>query len=180
MSPLFQRVHCPPLLPTTDRFPYHLYCLRCLSAWCWFTSDDLWNVVVYFQPPSLLIGKVWVPVMHFCVCHIHCKVHWRGDRRLVAYRLISAQPLTGSTVREFCISSVLWVLEVLCCLYWHSFHQIDHNMLWLMVVGVNWLTLCQEFCRAVFWAHYCSSSTPRSFFPFCRISWSVMPMTPLW
>ena len=27
--------------------------------------------------PSLLIGKVWVPVMHFCACPIHCRVHWR-------------------------------------------------------------------------------------------------------
>ena len=35
-----------------------------------------------FQPPSLLIGKVWVPVMHFCACLIHCKVHWRVGRRL--------------------------------------------------------------------------------------------------
>ena len=24
-----------------------------------------------FQPPSLLLGKAWVPVMHFCECHIH-------------------------------------------------------------------------------------------------------------
>ena len=24
-------------------------------------------------PPTLLIGKVWVPVMHFCACPIHCK-----------------------------------------------------------------------------------------------------------
>ena len=30
---------------------------------------------VYFQPPSLLIGKVWVSVMHFCACLIHCRVH---------------------------------------------------------------------------------------------------------
>ena len=29
--------------------------------------DDLWNAVVCFQPPNLFIGKVWVPVMHFCV-----------------------------------------------------------------------------------------------------------------
>ena len=27
------------------------------------------------------------------------------------------QPLIGSTIREFCISSVLLVLEVLCCQY---------------------------------------------------------------
>ena len=25
--------------------------------------------MVCFQPPSLLIGKVWVPVMYFCVSH---------------------------------------------------------------------------------------------------------------
>ena len=34
------------------------------------------------RPPSLLIGKVLVPVMHFCACPIHCKVHWRVGRRL--------------------------------------------------------------------------------------------------
>ena len=43
--------------------------------------------------PSLLIGKVWVPVMHFYACCIHCKVHWSVGRMLGLYRLISAQPL---------------------------------------------------------------------------------------
>ena len=113
MSPLFQRVHRPPLLPTNDRFPSHRYCLRCLSARCRFASDDLWNAVVCF----LLIGKVWVSVLHFCVCRIHCKVHYIVDRKLRSSRLISVQPLVGSTIREFCIRSVLWILEVLCCLY---------------------------------------------------------------
>ena len=42
---------------------------------------------------QVLIGKVWVPVMHFCVCRIHCKVHWRVGTRLGSYRLISAQPV---------------------------------------------------------------------------------------
>ena len=60
--------------------------LRCLSAWCRFVFDDLWNSVVCFQPPSLLIGKVWVPVMHFCACPIHCRVHWRVGRRLGSCR----------------------------------------------------------------------------------------------
>ena len=36
--------------------------------------------MVCFQPPRLLIGKVWVPVMHFSACPIHCKVHWRVGR----------------------------------------------------------------------------------------------------
>ena len=48
---------------------------------------------------------------------IHCKVHWRVGRRLGRHILISAQPLLGLTIREFSISSVLWVLEVRCCLY---------------------------------------------------------------
>ena len=26
-----------------------------------------------FQPHNFLIGKVWVPVMHFCACAIDCK-----------------------------------------------------------------------------------------------------------
>ena len=38
--------------------------------------------MVCFQPPSLLIGKVWVPVIYFCPCPIHCKVHWGVGRRL--------------------------------------------------------------------------------------------------
>ena len=46
------------------------YCLRCLSSWGLFVLDDLWNAMVCLQPPSLLIGKVWVPVMHFCACPI--------------------------------------------------------------------------------------------------------------
>ena len=31
--------------------------------------------MVCFQPPSLLIGKVRVSVMHFCTYPIHCKVN---------------------------------------------------------------------------------------------------------
>ena len=30
-------------------------------------------------------------------------------------------------------------------------------MLWWNVVGINWLTLCQECCRAVFCPYHCSS-----------------------
>ena len=44
----------------------------------------------------------------------------------------------------------------------------------------NWLRLYQECWRAVCWARCCSSCTLRSFFPFWKISWSVMLMSPLW
>ena len=83
--------------------------------------------MVCFQPPSLLIGKVWVPVTYICACPFHCKVHLRVDRRLWSCRLISVQPLIGSTIRIFSIGSALWVLECLCYLYWHSFCQTDHR-----------------------------------------------------
>ena len=37
-----------------------------------------------FQPPSLLIGKVRVPVMHFCACRIHAKcIGKRAGARIV-------------------------------------------------------------------------------------------------
>ena len=74
---------------------------------CRFVLDDLWNSVVCFQPHSLLIGEVWVPVMHFCACPIHCRVHWRVGRRLGSCRLISVLPLIGLTIWVFSISSAL-------------------------------------------------------------------------
>ena len=65
MSPLFRKVHRLPLLLVSNRFPFHQYCQWCLSLWCRFVSEFLWNSVVCFEAPSLLIGKVWVPMMHF-------------------------------------------------------------------------------------------------------------------
>ena len=91
--------------------------LRCLSAWCLFVLDDLWNAMMCFQPHSLLIVKVWEPVMHFSACPIQCKVHWRVGRRLGSCRLISVQPLIGLIIRAFSIDSALLVLEVLFCQY---------------------------------------------------------------
>ena len=84
-----------------------VYCLGCLSTWCMFVLDDLWKAEVCFQPSSLLIGNVWVPVVHFCACPIHCNEHWRKGRRLGKCRLISVQPLIGSTIRAFSINSAL-------------------------------------------------------------------------
>ena len=105
ISPQFRKDHRPLLLSITDQFPQHQYCLRCMSAWCRFVLDYLWNAVLCFRPPSLLIGKVWVPVMHFCECRIHFRAHWRVGRRLALCRLTSVQPLIGSTIWVF------WVPE---------------------------------------------------------------------
>ena len=59
-----------------------------------------------------LIGKVWLHVMHYCACPIHCKVHLKVGRRLGSCRLISVQPLIGSTIRAFSIVLCGWRLFV--------------------------------------------------------------------
>ena len=89
---------------------------RLVSVWLRAPGSSH-NAVVSFQPPSLLIGKIRVPVLHFRACPIHCRVHRIVGRRLGSSRLISVQPLIGSTIWAFSISSALWVLEVLSCLY---------------------------------------------------------------
>ena len=93
---------------------------------------------------------------------------WWSTLKSAVFGSSSSLPPLISKGRGLC--SALWVLEVLSCLYRHSFYQTDHSKLWWMVVEVNWLTLYQECCRAVFWARYCSSCTLRSCFPFCKIS----------
>ena len=50
-------------------------------------------------------------------CLIHFKVHLKMGRRLGSCRLISVLLLIGSSIMAFPISSALWVLEVLSCLY---------------------------------------------------------------
>ena len=86
--------------------------------------------------------------------------------KLGSCRLISVQPLIGSTIRAFSINTALEILEVLCCLCWHRFYQADHSTLWWMIVRVKWLMLCQESRRAVFWIRYSSFCTLRRFFKF--------------
>ena len=51
-----------------------------------------------------------------CLSHT-LQMHWRVARRLGPCRLTSVQPLIGSTIWAFSISSALWVWEVLSCLY---------------------------------------------------------------
>ena len=94
----------------------HQHCRRCLRAWRRFVLKDSWKAGVCVQPPSLLIGKILVPVMHFlCLSHI-LQVHWRVGRRLGYNRSISVQPLIGSSIMALSISSALWHWR-LCVVY---------------------------------------------------------------
>ena len=109
-----------------------------------FVLDDLWDAVVCIKPPSLLIGKVCRGTCDalLCVSHTLQSTLERGQEARLR-KLILLQPLLGSIHGVFSISSALWVLEVVCCLDWHSFFQTSHGTLWWMVIWVNWLTLCQ-------------------------------------
>ena len=53
-----------------------------------------------------------------CASRIHCKVYWRVGRRLGSYRLISVQPLIGSTISE-CYTLIAVAVVVIhfdsCC-----------------------------------------------------------------
>ena len=137
--------------------------------------------MVCFQPPSLLIGKVWVPVMYFCACPMHCRVHWSVGRRLGSCRLISVQPLIGSTIWAFSVIRLCSVGvggSVLSILTQFLSNRSQH----VMVDGCRskQLNVVSGVQQAVFWAHYCTSCTLRSFFTFWKRSGSVMLMTPLW
>ena len=137
MSPQFRNLHRPPLFPITDRFLYH----QLLSK-------------VFERLLSVCLGRFMeysgvLSTTKFAYRKCHCKLRWRVDRRVGSCRLISVHPLMRSTVIAFSTSSPMLVLEVLCCLFWHSFSEADHSTLWWMIVGVNWLTLCQECRRAV-------------------------------
>ena len=70
--------------------------------------------------------------------------------------------LIQSTIREFFISPVLWVLEVLCCLYPHTVPSNRPQHVMVDSCRVNWLAVCQECHRAVFLGRYCSFCTARS------------------
>ena len=101
-------------LPTDFHNINVVMCLTIHYVFCRFVSDDLWNELVCFQQPSLPIGKMWVPLKHFCAVSYTAKCIGVFGRRLGLCRLI-AQPLIRSIVMELSISSVLWVLEVLFC-----------------------------------------------------------------
>ena len=53
----------------------------------------------------------------FCVSHTLQSALESGQEAIIVHIFFSVQPLIGSTIGAFSIGSVLWVLEVLCCLY---------------------------------------------------------------
>ena len=136
-----------------------------MSAWCRFVLDDLWNAVVCFQPPSLLIGKVWVPVMHFCVSHtLQSELESGQEAQIMQIDFSSA----------FDRVKHLGILYQLCSVgiggsVLSIFTQfLSNRSQQVMVDGCRskLVTLYRECRREVFWARYCSSSTRQSFFPF--------------
>ena len=108
--------------------------------------------------------------------------YWREGRKLGSWRLISVQPLIGSNIMAFSISSALRVLEVLCCHILIEF--LSNRSLHVMVDSC-----LSKLVNVVLGVQHGSVLDPslfllntflRSFFPFWKISRPVMLMTPLW
>ena len=134
--------------------------------------------MVCFKPHCLLIRKVWVPVMHHA---LQSALESGQQARIVQIDFSAAFDRVNDQGILYWLCSVgIWgsVLSILTqCLSNRSQHVMVDGC---QLVGVNWLMLFQECRRAVFWAHYCSFCTHRSFFQFWRISWSVMLIALLW
>ena len=106
-----------------------------MSFWYLFVLGDLCNAMVCFQPPSLLIGKVWVPVMHFCACPIHCKVHWKARVVQIDFSAAFDRVNQQGILYRLCFVGIgCSVLSILT-----QFLSNRNRTLWWMVVGVNWL-----------------------------------------
>ena len=115
----FRKVHRSPRLPITIDI-HAINCLGCLSVW---------------SGPSLLIKKVYVPVMHFYPHTLQGALESEQEASIVLIDFSAA--FDRIIIRAFFISSHYWILGVLCCLCWHSLHQTDHITLWWMVVWVD-------------------------------------------
>ena len=69
-----------------------------------------------------------------CVSHTMQSALESGQG-LGSCRLISVQPLIGSTISVLSISSAVWILDVLCCVYWQFLSNRSQPVM-AMVVGV--------------------------------------------
>ena len=184
MSSQFQRLDHPPQWPITDQFFWHIYCPSYLNVWLRFEVGSLWNAEMCFQLPRSLIGKVLTLVMTFCVRHtpygLRSALETGQEARVVqidfsaAFNIVNGQGMVDPS------GSTLWEVEVLCCLFGHSFSLIDHSMPWWMVAGANWWRWCQECLREV-WVRNCPSCNgARSVSQQLKTNFTIMLTTQLW
>ena len=101
--------------------------------------------VVCFQPPCLLIRKIFVPVMHFCASHTLQSALESGQKARIVRIDFSA---------AFDRINHQGILYKLCCVYIKGtllsiFIQFLSNRS-QHVIGVNWSTSCQKALRQCF------------------------------
>ena len=92
--------------------------------------------------------KVWVPVSHILQSALESGI----EVRIVQNDLSAAFDEINHHIILYKLCSVGIEDSVLSILT--HFCQIDRSPLCWTVIGVNWLTLCQEFYREMFWACY--------------------------
>ena len=153
--------------------------LRSLSFWCRFVSDDLWNAVVCFQPPVQFAYRKGLGT-----CDALQSAMESGQEAMIAAliaHLIDFRPAFDIVNHQgilYKLCSVCIGGYVLSILTQFLSNRSQHVM-WTLV-GVNWLKSCQECLREVFWARYCSSCRPRSFFSIQENKLVADAMTRLW
>ena len=136
--------------------------------------------MVCFQPPSLHIGKVWVPACDALLCVPHTlqsALESRQEARIgqidfrAAFDRVNYQGILYKLSSVGIGGSVLSVLT----------QFLSNRPQYVLADGCRskLQTLCQECRRAVFGSRCCSFCTPRNFFPFRRLSKLVMLTIPL-
>ena len=146
--------------------------------WCLFVLDDLCNEVVYFQPPvrfSERSGYQWCTSV--CVPYTaKCIGEWAEAR------------IVEQLQRSLCMVNHHGILGKLCSTgiedFVLSIPIVLSNRSQYVTVDGCWskqVNIMSGVRREVFWDSYCPCSTPRSFFPYWRISLSAMviPIPPL-
>ena len=123
-----------------------------------------------FQPPSLLIIKVWVPVMHFlCMSHtLQSALESGQEARIVQIDFSAAFDRVNHLGILYKLCSVGIGGSVLSILTQFLSNRSQH----FMVDGCRskLVNVVSGVPQRSVWGPFCSSYTPRSFFPFWRIS----------
>ena len=122
-----------------------------------------------FQPPSLLIGKVWVPTCDALLCGFHTlqnAVENGQEARIVQIDFSAAFDRVNHLGILYKLCSVGIRGSVLSI--WTQF--LSNQSQKVMVDGCQskLVNVVSGVPQGVFWARYCSSCTLQSFFPFCK------------
>ena len=134
-----------PLLPVTDQYVWASFVS---SFWRHYGTDP------GCQPPTSLIGNVFVLVILIRLCTIHDTLQGaqesEQEARIVHFDFSASYDMVNHKKILFILLYGFWMF---CVVYSDSFFLIGPRKSWWVAVGVN-LTCCRECFRAVSLACY--------------------------